>query len=244
MINRPHIFVFMAITAIFTLDSCSKYTRLITDEVVLKDGNSQTGTILNCDSLKLSLKKIDESIFIIPWEKIDSVKGKKLKTFWVGFNYGYYSTPYFSVFGNEAINAKDFGSQMKFGIAMRGNKLFYVNVFHLPAERERINKKGFGYQYYIKKTNYLSSKSLFVGSEINLMNVSLNNGSQLTIDPFIGLERKWKEQVRFQLKLGLQLNMFNRNNTTGFNFSIGTTLLKKNFQKQYALINKEHKLIK
>src|SRR3989344_5167335 len=89
----------LLLSALFT--SCMNYRRLLTDEVVLKDGNSQTGTIVLCDSTNLKIKKIDESISIIPWTSIDTVQGKKLKTFFLGVNMGYYNTPYFSVFRNE-----------------------------------------------------------------------------------------------------------------------------------------------
>ncbi len=244
MINRSNPYILLALVTVYCLSGCSKYRRLLNDEIVFKDGNTQTGTLISCDSLDVKLKKNDESLLIIPWDKIDSVRGKKYKTFWAGFNYGYYSTPYYSVFKNEAITARQFSTQLKLGMAVHGHKLYYANIFNSPAEPYYIKKIGFGYQYYPNRNHYLNPKSFFIGQEINFMNVERNNGSQLTLDPFVGWERKWKEQIRFQLKIGLQLNLFNRNNNTGFNVSLGTTILKKNFQKKYAHINKEHELIR
>ncbi len=228
----------------FLQSSCMKYRRLVTDEIILKDGNSQTGTILASDSLNLKVKKIDESISIIPWENVDSVKGKKFKTLWVGGNFGYYNTPYFSVFRNESMIANHYGSQFKIGMALRGNKLYYFNLSQSPANPYDVKKFGLGYQRYIGKSTYLGKSSVFTGCEMNLMNVTFNNGSQLTFEPFAGFEKKYKEQVRFNFKLGLQFNVANKNNQTGFNISLGTTLLRKNFKKQYAILNNEHRLIR
>ncbi|MFM9943632.1 MAG: hypothetical protein ACKVQB_00220 [Bacteroidia bacterium] len=221
-----------------------KYKRFITDEIVLKDGSSQTGTILHSDTLNLQIKKIDESVGIIPWENVESVKGKKYRTFWLGGNLGYYHTPYFSVFRNEAMEAKHFGKQLKVGLAVRGNKLYYFNLFNSPANPYEVKKVGFGYQRYLAKTTYLGPTSVFAGYEVNFMNVTFNNGSQLTFEPFAGFEKKFKEQIRFHFKLGFQFNMGNKNNEMGFNMTIGTTLLRRNFKKHYDILNREHRFSK
>ncbi|MCX6296420.1 MAG: hypothetical protein NTX97_10200, partial [Bacteroidetes bacterium] len=93
--------------SVFT--SCTNYRKLLTDEIVFKDGNSQTGTIQKCDSVNLRMEKIDESISIIPWTTIDTIRGKKLKTLFLGANFGYYNSPYFSVFRNEPFVGKQYG---------------------------------------------------------------------------------------------------------------------------------------
>ena len=91
-----HSICFFFFASVFTGCMNTNYRKLLTDEVVLKDGNSQTGTIIQCDSSNLRIKKIDESITNIPWTSIDTVQGKKLKTFFFGANMGIYKTPYFS----------------------------------------------------------------------------------------------------------------------------------------------------
>src|SRR4051812_38156473 len=98
-----------AILLLSILSSCRNYRGLVTDEVVLKDGNSQTGTILVCDSINLKIKRMDESISIIPWATVDSVHGKKLRTAFVGANFGYYRIPYYSVFRHQAFDGERFG---------------------------------------------------------------------------------------------------------------------------------------
>jgi len=120
--------LFYFLVPIFILSSCTNFKRLITDEVVMKDGNSQTGTIILSDSTNIRLKKIDESITNIPWSSVEIVQGKKFKTLFLGANFGFYKTPYFSVFRNEAITARHAGSQYKIGIAARGIKLYYLNL--------------------------------------------------------------------------------------------------------------------
>lgn len=226
--------------AVFT--SCMNYKKLLTDEVVLKDGNSQTGTILQSDSTNLKLKKIDESISIIPWTNIDTVQGKKLKTFFAGMNVGYYNTPYFSVFRNESFSGQAFGMQYKIGFAFRGNKLAYTHLTFSPAKPYAITKFGFGYQKYIGSTTYLKKNSFFWGSELNFMNVKYNNGAQTTLEPFTGCERKLNETIRIHFKFGLQFNIANKNTQTGVNATIGIHFMKKNFKKQYEFLNKEHRL--
>lgn len=241
MKNYFKIFIctFLSVTA---LTSCKSYRALITDEIVLKDGNSQTGTIIKSDSANLKIKKMDESISIIPWSTIDTVQGKKLKTFWVGANLGYYNTPYFSVFRNESFVGKQFGSQYKVGIAMRGIRLYYLNLSYSAAKPYAVTKFGLGYQRYIRSTTYLKNNSFFWGSELNLMNVKYNNGSQITLEPFTGFEKKYNERLRLHFKFGLQFNLANKNNQTGFNMTIGAHFMKRNFKKEYETLNKEHRV--
>ena len=216
------------------------YRKLLTDEIVLKNGNSQTGTIIQCDSTNLKVEKIDESISIIPWATIDTVQGKKLKTIWFGANFGYYNTPYFSVFRNEPIVAKQFGMQYKIGLAVRSNKLYYLNLSYSPARPYAITKFGLGYQRYIGNSTYLKKNSFFWGSELNLMNAKYNNGAQTTLEPFTGFEKKCNEHIRLHVKLGLQFNIANKNKQTGVNLTIGVHFMKKDFKKYYDVLNKQH----
>ncbi len=226
--------------SVFT--SCTNYRKLLTDEIVFKDGNSQTGTIQKCDSANLRLEKIDESISIIPWTTIDTIRGKKLKTLFLGLNFGYYNSPYFSVFRNEPFVGKQYGMQYKIGMAFRGDKLVYTHLSYSPAKPYAITKFGFGYQRYIGNSNYLKKNSFFWGTELNFMNVKYNNGAQATLEPFTGFEKKCTEQIRFHFKFGLQLNIANKNKQSGVNFTIGVHFMKKNFKKQYDYLNKEHRL--
>lgn len=241
MKNIIRCFIFLVFFAV-TLSSCNNYRRLLTDEVVLKDGNSQTGTIILCDSANLKIKKIDESISVIPWSTIDTVQGKKLKTVFAGINMGYYNTPYFSVFRNEPFTGRAFGMQYKLGITYRGNKLLYIHLTYSPAQPYSITKFGMGYQKYIGASTYLKKNSYFWGSEFNLMGVKYNNGTQTTLEPFTGYERKLNENIRVHLKFGLQFNLANKNEQTGVNFTLGVHFLKKNFKKQYEILNKEHRI--
>jgi hypothetical protein len=236
----PYFIGFLFITAL--LASCSNYKKLITDEIVLNDGNSQTGTIIKCDSASLKLKKIDESTSVIYWKNIDTIQGKKLKTLWFGFNVGYYNTPYFSVFRNEAITAKQFGTQYKIGLAMRGTKLYYLHLTYSPAKPYSVTKFGIGYQRYLGNSTYLKRTTFFIGSEFNLMNVKYNNGAQTTLEPFTGFEKKMNEHLRLQAKLGFQINLANKNNQTGVNLTIGIHFMKRNFKKHYNTLNNQHQL--
>lgn len=228
--------------AAFTLSSCSNYKKLLTDEIVFNDGNSQTGTILKCDSAQLKLKRPDESISIIPWSLIDTVQGKKLKTFWLGANFGYYKTPYFSVFRNEAYVGKALGFQLKAGLALRGTRLYYFNLSYTAASPYDVTKFGFGYQKYLGASTYIRKNAFFVGGELNFMNVKMNNGSQTTIEPFTGFERKLNEHLRLHFKFGLQINLANKNNQAGFNTTIGIHFMRRNFKRYYNTLNKEHRI--
>ena len=234
--------IFTTISVFLMLSACVNYKRAINDEVVMKDQNTQTGTIIESDSVKLKLRKIDESINIIKWEDIDTIVGKKFKTIFVGANLGYHNIPYFSVFRNEARSAFGAGYQFKLGYALRSNNLFYISLLICPATPYSVTKTGLGYQRYIGKTTYLRKYAFFVGGEFNLMNVKNNNGAQVTIEPFTGYELKLAAHVRMHLKFGLQFNLANKNNASGSNLSIGFHFMRKNFKKRYTYLNTQHRI--
>ncbi len=221
---------------------CWSNKKLITDEVVFTNGNSQTGTILSVDTISLKLKHMDESVTVIPWSIIDTVQGKKLQAFWLGFNQGYYSAPYFSVFRNESIVAQGLGFQLKLGMALRGNKLYYFNFSHLPAKPYNMSKFGFGFQRYLGASSYIKKNGFFWGTELDFMNVKYNNGSQFTIEPFTGYERKLSERFRIHAKLGFQINVANKNNQMGVNLTVGVHFLRRNFKKYYHTLNSEKRI--
>jgi hypothetical protein len=224
------------------LSGCVNYKRLVTDEVILKDQNSQTGTIIKCDSSSLTLRKMDESKSIIPWSDIDTIVGKKLKTAWIGSNIGYHSVPYFSVFRNEKMRGKAMGFQYKIGMAYRGTKLLYLQLTFIGATPYSITKFGFGYQYYLGQSTYAKKNAFFVGGEFNMMNAKYNKGGQATLEPFTGFERKLAEHVRMHVKLQLQFNIANKNDESGVNLSVGFHFMRKNFKKRYDFLNTKHRL--
>lgn len=230
------------LTLPFVVTGCFNSRKLVTDEIVFKDGNSQTGTILQCDSTSIRLKKMDESVITIAWENIDTIQGKKLKTLWIGSNYGYYKAPYFSVFRNEAMTAKSIGMQHKIGMAYRGNKLYYLGLTIIPSKPYTVTKFGFGYQQYLGATTYIGKQSFFVGGEFNLMNAKYNNGSQVTLEPFSGYEYRCTPQLRLSFKLQLQFNLANKNSQTGISTTIGIHFLRRNFKRYYQSLNHEHRL--
>lgn len=235
-------YIFVTFSALIFLSGCLNYRKMVTDEVILNDQNSHTGTIMQSDSANIKLKKIDESSLIIPWNTIDTVVGKKFKTVFVGANIGYYNTPYFSVFRNENMNGSAAGFQYKVGYAIRGNNLYYFSFLFSPATPYAITKTGLGYQRYLGSTTYLKRTAFFVGGEINLMNVKYNNGVQTTLEPFTGYELKLAAHVRVHFKFGLQINLANKNNSMGSNFSIGFHFMRKNFKKRYTYLNTQHRI--
>ena len=235
-------YILTSLSTLFILSGCVNYRKTLTDEVILNDQNSHTGTIIQSDSVSIKLKKIDESTLIIPWNTIDTVVGKKLKTVFVGANIGYYNSPYFSVLRNENMSGNSVGFQYKVGYALRGNNLFYFSLLFLPATPYAITKTGLGYQRYLGSTTYLKKRAFFVGGEINLMNVKNNNGVQTTLEPFTGYELKLAAHVRVHCKLGLQINLANKNNSTGINFSLGFHFMRKNFKKRYTFLNTQHRI--
>jgi hypothetical protein len=227
---------------LLSLCGCHNYRDLLTDEVVLKDKNSHTGTIEASDSIQIKLRKMDESVKMIPWDEVDTVTGKKLKTLWIGANLGYYNTPYFSVFRNESLTGHAFGFQGKLGLATWGNRLCYFGLTLSPASPYKITKTGIGYQRYLRKSTYLARKSFFAGGEVNAMNAKNNNGVQMTLEPFLGFERKLHEQVRVNFKFQVQINLANKNNSLGSSFSIGFHFMQKNFVNRYEYLNTQHRL--
>jgi hypothetical protein len=224
------------------LGGCMNNRRLITDEIVTKDQNSQTGTIIKADSSRIILRKFDESQSVISWSDVDTVIGKKYKTVWLGANLGYHNVPYFSVFRNQAMTGRSLGFQYKIGMAYRGNKLYYLQLGYFPASPYQITKFGFGYKYYLGQTTYLGKNSFFVGGELNLMNAKYNNGAQTTLEPFTGYEQRLSAHVRMHIKLGLQFNIANKNSNAGINLSVGFHFMRKNFKKRYEYLNQKHRL--
>jgi hypothetical protein len=235
-------YISLAAFCVIILSSCVNYKRLVADEVVLKDQNSHTGTIMESDSSKIKLKKIDESMMIIKWDDVDTVVGKKLKTVFIGASIGYYNIPYFSVFRNEAMTGHAVGYQYRIGYAYRGNTLCYFNYLFSPASPYAINKLGVGYQRYLGTTSYLKRTAFYFGGEANIMNVKNNNGAQFCIEPFTGYELKLAAHVRMHLRFGLQLNLANKNSSLGSNFSLGFNFMRKNFKKRYDYLNTRHRV--
>jgi hypothetical protein len=235
-------YLFITLFAFLFLTNCINYKRNITEEVVLKDQNSQTGTIIESDTAKLKIKHIDESVNIIKWSDVDTVIGKKLKTVFVGANFGYYNIPYFSVFRNESMSGNAAGYQYKVGYAFRSTNLAYFSFLFSPAQPYSITKVGAGYQRYLGASTYLRKRSFFIGGEFNLMNVKYNTGAQASIEPFTGYELKLAAHVRVHLKFGLQINLANKNNSIGSNFSVGFHFLRKNFKKRYNYLNTQHRI--
>lgn len=224
--------------------SCNNYKRLITDEVVLKDGNTQTGTLLKSDSVSVRIKKIDESLLTIPWNTIDSVRGKKFKTFWFGTNIGIYNTPYFSIFRNESYSNTAGGIQFKIGMAYRERKMYYFHYTFIPTAPYPVNKFGVGFHRYVFG-NYLQKRNnFFVGVEVNGMGIRYNNGLQFSYEPFTGFELRLSQHFRMHVKFALQFNVFNKNNQTGASLSIGTHIIKRNFKRYYNVLNQEHRLLR
>jgi hypothetical protein len=238
MKNHLKYIIYFLLPAII-LSGCMNYRKLLTDEVVLNDGNSHTGTLLKVDSANIKMKHIDESVHIIPWESIDTVQGKKLKTFWLGLNVGYYKSPCFSVFRNEGFTGESAGFQLKGGFALRGTKLYYFHLTSIPSRPYAVMKYGFGYQHYLGSSTYLRKNTFFVGGELNLMNVKFNNAPQATMEPFTGFEKKLNEHLRIHFKLGLQFNLANKNSQAGVNTTIGIHFMKRNFKRHYETLNKE-----
>jgi len=226
----------------FLLSSCYNSRKLVTDEIVFENSNTQTGTILHCDTAQIKLKKMDESVVVIPWSVIDTIQGKKYKTFFLGVNYGYHSIPYFSVFRNERMVGSAIGKQFKAGMAYRGNKLYYATFMYSPATPYAITKFGLGFQRYLGESGYLKKTAFYVGAEFNFMNVKYNNGAQTTFEPFTGYELKCTSQLRFHFKLQLQYNLANKSNQTGVSATVGIHFLRRNFKRYYQELNKEHRL--
>jgi len=234
-------FIFILFSC-FLLSSCYNSRKLVTDEIVFENGNTQTGTILHCDTAQIKLKKMDESVVVIPWSVIDTIQGKKYKTFFLGVNYGYHYIPYFSVFRNERMTGSAIGKQFKAGMAYRGNKLYYLNFMYSPATPYEITKFGFGFQRYFSENAYLKKTALFVGTELNFMNVKYNNGAETTVEPFAGYELRVAAQLRLHFKLQLQFSLANKNNQTGVSTTIGFHFMKRNFKRYYRTLNNEHRL--
>ncbi len=232
------------IVILLFLESCNSPKKLINEEVILKNSNSVTGTIKSCDTVGIKLLKMDESQINISWTEIDTIVGKRYRTFWAGFNTGYYNTPYFSTFRNEAMAGRSLGFQFKIGKAVRGKIMNYFTYTFVPAQPYHINKFGVGFQRYIKKATYLSDKGFFWGLEADLMNAKYNNGVQFTLDPFGGYDYKINDQLRIHGKFSLQINFANKNNDLGANLTIGIHFLKRNFKTYYASLNQQHRLLK
>lgn len=224
------------------LTNCINYKRNITEEVVLNDQNSQTGTIIESDSAKLKLKHIDESVNVIRWSDVDTVIGKKFKTVFVGANFGYHTIPYFSVLRNEARSGYSAGYQYKVGYAVRSANLYYLSFLFAPARPYSITKLGIGYQRYLGMSTYLRKRAFFIGGEFNLMNVKYNNGAQACLEPFTGYELKLAAHVRVHFKFAIQFNLANKNSNPGSNFSIGFHFMRKNFKKRYDYLNTRHRI--
>ena len=243
ILRTVSIIPFKIVVLFFFLSSCNNHKKLIVDEVILKDQNSVTGTIKQADSSGVKIMKMDESQVKIMWSDIDSIVGKRYKTYWEGVNLGYYNVPYFSTFRNEAMAGRSLGLQFKYGKAVRGKFMQYIALTVVPAKPYSINRFGVGFQRYIKKAAYINAHGFFWGMEYNFMNAKRNNGLQMSLDPFGGYDHKLNDQLRLHGKFALQFNVANKNNSAGVNLTVGITFLNRNFKQHYKTLNKQHRLL-
>jgi hypothetical protein len=222
------------------LASCASMRRRVREEVLLSDGSSRTGRIERADSGGIALRQADKSLALLPWAEIDSVRGLRLATMYVGLNAGFAYTPYFSVFRNEGYQPSSLLVQGKVGWARRDRVMRYLHYSWLPAAQPyRLNKIGYGFQRYVWQ-GYTRPQGVFLGGEFNLLKAEYNNGRQIILEPFVGYERQFDAQCRFHARIGTQLNPVNKNGRLGFTASVGVHFLLRDLQRPYRDLLQDH----
>jgi hypothetical protein len=221
---------------IMSITACNSYLKTVTEEVVLKNGETATGKLMYCDSSSLKLQKMDLSLSVYNWSEVDSVRGIKFKTHILSFNSGYFSTPYYSVFRGENFKPNNLGFQMRVGTAKFHRTFNYVHYTFIPSNPYNISKLGMGTQRYIL-SDMASKKSFLAGLEGNLLFINYNNVPQVALEPFIGYEFKLNDQLRLHVKMGTQRSILSKNPDWGIHFTAGINFLSKNYKKHYHSIN-------
>ena len=231
------VFVLLA----FVLTNCNSYKRSIKEEVILKNGNSETGRIITSDSTQLKIKKADASVSVIQWEDIDKIRGIKLFSPALSINGGLYFNPYFSVFRNENYYPTNGGAAIRAGMVKYGKRFRYFNLVIIPARPYSIAKTGYGFQRYFRR-DYLNNWNIHAGSEFNLMHIRYNNAPQFCIEPFAGAEIKWTENLRCNAKFGIMACPFSKSDRMGVNFSFGINYIMVDFKKRYDTLMQNREL--
>ncbi len=226
--------------AIF-LVGCNSYQKHLNEAVSLGNGNTETGNIVNSDSVQLRLQKLDGSLMTIQWSDIANVSSIKRQSLAISMNGGIFYSPYHSVFKNENYDPTVAGTAIRVGMLKYGKRYRYVNLAFLPTEPYNIFKTGVGFQRYFGR-DYLAKWNLHAGSEFNLMHIKYNNVPQFCIEPYLGGELKWTEQVRFNSKLAFVYCPLGKNSRLGTNLMVGINYLFANIEKRQATFLQNRKL--
>jgi hypothetical protein len=220
--------------------SChSKYA--LKDRVILKTGNTQTGTITQSDSNKIILEKYDLSKQTIPWSDIDSVSGISNNSFFISMNASVGKVPYYAAFNDDVYSQVVGGYQIMAGRLKNSKTCHYAFMQFHPAFPNNATKIGFGKSYYFFNS-YTSKTSAFVGGELAIMNIPGNNFPQIPIQPFVGGDYKINGNWYLSGRFGLQRNIGSRNTDWGPWLSLGVRWMRIDYDKRFALYNRTRRL--
>jgi hypothetical protein len=219
-------------------DQCLAQTKS-RDLLVLKNGNTLAGKVIESDSSHLTLMRADHSTEIHAWSLIDSVKGLSYRGGFFSFGIGPNNVTYWSTFLYKNISSNSVAYHYKFGALRNGNWSKYAELVFIPSKPFKTRRLGVGANYYFPK-NYSEPLCLYAGADINWTFVA-ENSDFMSVGIHPGIEYFYKNKYRFFAELDLQKAIFHINKNTSTAFLVGMRFSKE-YSNFYRKLNSTHQL--
>ncbi|MBI3236031.1 MAG: hypothetical protein HYZ42_18685 [Bacteroidetes bacterium] len=229
--SRIKVFVTSFITTLYSQLFAQKTSR---DLLVLKDGNTQAGKVIESDSVSLVLLKYDLSKQKYLWSDIDSVKCLSYKTHFFSGAFGFSHVNYWSTFMYKYLNDNSSVFDFRYGRLKWGQWSRYVELTLIPAKPFGVQRLGGGFSYYYPR-DYTKKTNIYGGGSAHWTSVD-NNAGFISFGVHIGAEYLNKNNQRFFAEIDLQRAIFNVNRNTSFSFLVGIRSGKE-FAQFYKKLN-------
>ena len=234
----PYLFIFLVIAQ--GSFAQSKKLRRLPDQVILLNGEVETGKVIKSDSIQISLQKQDFSEKIIQWDHIEKIAGLSYSTFFISPSIGLQQVNYFSTFLYDNVSSGGMNFQLKIGRMKRMRHASYFQITKIPVQPYNITKVGYGYNYYLFN-DYIRQWSTYAGGVFEMTSVKTNANGFFNYDLHLGFEYLSKWDIRFFSEISYQKTIFNINNGNGVAFNAGMRFSRE-YKSYYKKLNTTRQL--
>ncbi len=209
------------------------------DLLVLKNGNTQAGKVIQSDSFSLLLKKYDHSMQKYNWSEIDSVRGLSYKTVYFSAGLGLSQVNFWSTLLYKNVKTTSAAFNYRIGTLKWRHWSRYAELVFLSTSPFKIQRLGVGGSYYIP-FGYTYKLNFYGGINANFTFVE-NNRNYFSTGLHLGTEYLHKNRYRLFAEMDFQRAIFNINQNTSFCLLAGFRTGKE-FGLYYKKLNTTHKL--
>lgn len=209
------------------------------DMLVFKDGNTQTGKIIRCDSVSLVLRKVDHSTTKYEWSQIDSVRGLPYRTYFFSASLGISKVNYWSTLLYRDVKSTSQAFYYRYGNMSWRRWAKYIELEFIGARPFKMQRLGGGVNYYMF-TDYTKPWNAYLGLDASI-NMVDNNKNFVSTGLHFGTEYLYKNKYRLFAEMDFQKAIFNINKNSSFCFLVGMKWCKE-LEKYYKKLNQTRKL--